>query len=214
MLVGPPTGSRERARRISAAVAAAAVGAMLWGCTRVSRTPSATLPTLPSVQIASLTDLFPLAEVAALSWRPDAYLESIQMDIKPTISIAYIFGSSSDPSVGALVYVENPLGEPATRMEEVHSPGREQGAFPIASTDWGPIDSSEALAIALESGGLEFLERHPEAHWWFIQLQYYESPLSTETPLLRVFLSTAQGAQFNAYVDPLTGDLLDVKADG
>jgi hypothetical protein len=150
----------------------------------------------------SARTLYPAALRKALGWRPDAYLESIVVDVLPRdddsqrVQLRFHFQSPSDDRYSLSVSFQGDSDEMKIKQYShemaisVHNP--------INSEDW-PLDSVDVLPIAQANGGDEFLAgRNLEVMLMSLHLQRW---------------SSAPGVllQWRAiYFDSLTDDRLDV----
>jgi len=70
------------------------------------------------------------------------------------------------------------------------------------------IDAENAVAIALEEGGTGYIERHPDATRWFVQLGY--NRISEQNIVAwRVYFGVGGESAFEVFIDPLNGEVLD-----
>jgi hypothetical protein len=177
--------------------------ALHWPDNNVSA-PDPALLVVPSAH-----DLLPIAQEAARQWREDAYLTAIFVHLRPKLRAHFTFDSPSDPRVELGVDVESPLENPRLTPREASSESRTIVLLPIEAYAQSRVDSPEAYAIGLDAGGRSFALDHPEARLWYVSLQY----VSDEIVAWRVvfFEPVFNGTSFEVVVDPVTGEVLDVK---
>lgn len=163
-----------------------------------------------AAQVESLQENLPTLDQVARSWRPDAYLTSADIPLhngNPTPwIISASFQSPSESAESLLVMLEEdgtittervPHSIPVVQIE------------PIREEDWN-LDSAEALDMALDAEGRQFLENHSDRQCSSIVLERtFDQPNRPVVWWLRLG-ECIGGEPFSrlTVIDALTGEVL------
>lgn len=161
----------------------------------------------------SAQDMYPLALEQAQQWKPDVYLDSIDVQVVPSldtsvsIMIAFGFESPSEEYHSLLVFYRESSGEFENRVVEHTSPIEIR--TPIEPDDW-LIDSLEALSISQVQGGNEYLVSHDLNNTrmaLYLQRQPRDAPLRW-----RASYSDLDGNEYiRIRMDPKTGKVMEIE---
>lgn len=169
------------------------------------------------VRVPSAHEYYEEALEAAREWRSDAYLNlpdltfKLQADPNPW-KLAYRANSPTDEAV--YLRLEVIEGQEGLSITEYQCSDPLCDSQPLFDPFTTPIDSSEAVELALEAGGRAFLLGREEAEYlptawmrrlssteavWFVSFADFTSPPGSGEARLLVMA-----------VDPVTGDVTDV----
>jgi hypothetical protein len=141
----------------------------------------------------------------AKTWEEDAHLIWAEVSVLPTSEVVFAFDSASEPKHGALVYVEQPLGDPHWRLEDVAAAGRMEALPPIEPSAWGVLDSPSAYLTALGEGGEDFLEKTANIDRVVVRLQFADTPRGGGV-VWRVTFGSPLETTYDVLIDPRTGE--------
>jgi hypothetical protein len=159
--------------------------------------------------------LYPLALARAQQWRPDAYLDYMRVgarqedDLTEPLEITFGFESPSDGYQSISITFHEDSDESEVRTFD-HSKASDV-AIPIQSEDW-PVDSVDALGIAQDSGGLEFLTRHdPDQTRMVLRFGYPYPPKPDARLLWEVFYQDSSIGSLEITIDAGTGEVVEIR---
>lgn len=156
------------------------------------------------------------AEALAKQWKIDAYVESIYASFalhndNTPLSISYSFRSKTEPSKWFSVTFFETQSEIKTETSSGdYLEGNNRPLTLEINFENINVDSLDALILAFESGGKEFINRnHGVDDYSFIKLEQ-KSPALGQGPLEWVVSFSANTYKVvSITIDPVTGDILD-----
>jgi len=156
------------------------------------------------MRVLSVRELYPDALEAARQWRGDAVLSYATASFRPSESPGGLtaglgFRSASEPGIYLLVWFRESSGD--TQME-VH-----EAIDPLQL----PFDTAQALEMALQAGGAEFLSEHPTINWPQSLTLEYEDLFYSQGSVLWIVRLLERGTLEHAEVaiDALTGEVVE-----
>jgi hypothetical protein len=161
-------------------------------------------------EVPSLRDALPGLEAAALAWRDDAYLEDVEIQVPgPSWLTSYIsagFRSQSAGHEAALVFLDL---DGSTRVEILQDGGPPSPEEAIRADDWS-LDAAEALELALDDAGRQFLGANVDTQCSFMQLAH-DSRFSANPVVWRLVLKRCLLGDpiQDVTIDATTGDVLE-----
>jgi hypothetical protein len=173
-------------------------------------------------QIPSVIEHYPKALAEARNWRSDAYMIYSAIQIRGTVLIGSLaFNSESNPEVGFLYRLHEAEEGYQLETKEVDASGRLKANPPIPEDKW-TVDSLEAYRVAIENGGSDFINLHPEVDTALLQLDRLSGSASSRTGLPQgeivwvVTFYKLMEISMDIYIDALTGEVLatDVQEGG
>lgn len=176
---------------------------------------NSTPPPPVSVDTLSIRDLYPKALQIAKAWNEDAYLVFLETSFWPTDSPAsqgasFSFRSRSMESIGLFVSYDKATGEFEDEWLSLANEARPREE--IADAAWR-LDSVEALEIAQEAGGAEFLAGHPDKDYLlYLRLEKRQADEDQRTVwLVRYYAGMPPSADLRIVIDALTGQVLEAE---
>jgi hypothetical protein len=161
------------------------------------------------VRVPSARSFYPQMLEIARSWRPDAYLSGPRIGFKLAAdpepwSIRFSAYSPSDPSA----WLEIELREDALEAIISERPCPDGGCRPGEAYAPDVIDSGEAVALALEAGGRDFLLRRKQGDFGLsvVQGATFDAPLVWSVSLMDE--SELPATTLLLVIDPVTGEVI------
>lgn len=163
------------------------------------------------LEVISAQELFPRAMDEAHGWRSDANLVRISLDVHPIDLYTFNFETPSDRTLSLSVRFTDSDSGLIVETEQFQSPSQAVET-PIPASAW-KIDSVEAFEIARSAGAERFVIENPTADdFWLIQLWHWNS--LDKRLAWRVSFGALRGPKWEAYIDPITGEVLKIEEIG
>lgn len=215
MMISERPSSHLRNRAVVAVVLA--IGLLLPACGMFSSVDDGNPLQHPELEVASARYVLPLTNQKAAEWQEDARPQNIIMSLRTVqenkpLRASLIYRSESQPDSYLIVTV-------VTRQNHIEIESKKgEYTFPRPigepiELDDIEIDSVEALNIAVENGGSEFLSRNPGGSWSQLSLNLmYEELYASSGPLVwrAIFASESVGTRY-IRIDPESGQVLSVE---
>lgn len=170
----------------------------------------------PEFRVLSLSAYYHQALMIASEWEADAYLASASPTFampqdSTSLSINYSFRSYSSPGKWLNVFfIESSSSLPGVSEGEFSEGNNRPLPYEI-KVDRLTIDSAEALLIAYEKGGKDFiLEHHGIDPDSFLQLEQENIALATGRPVWQVTFSVDR-LSMHVILDATTGEVLELR---
>jgi len=182
-------------------ILASAMGLIVAGCS----SGSTGLPEMPS-----LREVLPTLQASSLSWRGDAYLQDVEVQIPGppwlTSNVSAVFRSPSEEVQLALVRLDRE-GVVSTEILETLAPPSPETAI---TWDDRYLDPMQALDLALNDNERVWLEENVEEQCGFLQLRR-EPRLPAHPVVWRVALMPCPfgDAVLDITLDAATGEALE-----
>jgi len=176
---------------------------------------TSTPPPLVAVDTLSIRDLYPEALQIAKAWKEDAYLVYVETSFWPTDSPAYQaasfgFRSRSTDFVGLFVSYDEATGQFEDQWLSVAKEARPREE--IADTEWS-LDSVQALEIAQEAGGAEFLAgKLDQDYVLYLRLEKWQADEDQRMAwMVRYYAGMPPSADLRIVIDAITGQVLEAE---
>lgn len=168
-------------------------------------------------RVLSIDAYFSEAKAIALEWESDAYLAYVSStftlphDEAESLLISYHFRSRLSPGKWLNVFcvAANPVQIEVSEGE--YSEGNERPLTQEIEIDKLSIDSLDAIIIAYENGGNDFIRRNrgvdPDS---FVELQQENEALGTGSLVWIITFSTDRFTTMYITLDSMTGEVLDI----
>lgn len=173
-------------------------------------------PNQPQLEVASAQSLYAHAEEKAGNWQEDPRLQQVSMSVyhvednKP-LRAWFTYRSESVPDNYLLLTIT--IHQSYIETESNH--GEYTFPRPLGEPielDGIEIDSMAALEIALQKGGVNFLNRNPSGRWSMsLDLMYTDLYASTGPLVWRALFSSDPVGTRYIRVDPETGEVISTK---
>jgi len=167
------------------------------------------------MRVLSVRELYPDALEAARQWRGDAVLSYATASFRPSESPGGLtaglgFRSASEPGIYLLVWFRESSGDTQMEVHEGSNPPDRPVGEAIDPLQL-PFDTAQALEMALQAGGAEFLSEHPTINWPQSLTLEYEDLFYSQGSVLWIVRLLERGTLEHAEVaiDALTGEVVE-----